>query len=57
MPPQGPSGSATAPAGWTPGSADTVGAATAKLVNASAVTKAANIFRTDAERIGCQHWF
>ncbi len=49
----GPSGSATAPAGWTPGSAVAVGAATAKLTNASAVTNAANIFRTGAERILC----
>jgi len=38
-------------------SAAAVGAATAKLTNASAVTNAANIFRTGAERILCDRWF
>jgi hypothetical protein len=40
-----------------PGSAVEVGAATAELANASAVINAANIFRTEAERILCEHWF
>src|SRR5215212_7442268 len=53
----GPSGRATAPAGWTPGSADAVGAATAEPVTASAVAKAANIFRTNAESNLRKHRF
>ena len=39
-----------------PGSAEAVGATTAELANASAVTNAANIFRTGAERILCGDW-
>jgi hypothetical protein len=40
-----------------PGSAVAVGAATAELAIASAVIKAANIFRTEAERILYVHRF
>ena len=52
----GPSGSATAPDGSIPGSADAVGPTTADIARASAVINAANIFRTGAERILCDHW-
>ena len=53
----GPSGSATAPAAGCRAQRIAVGATTAELANASAVINAANIFRTEAERILCEHWF
>ena len=51
----GPSGSATAPAGWTAGSAEAAGAGITEAAVVSAVANAANIFRTSAERILCEH--